>query len=134
MRWEELPEALAPGGEGDPDSDGIWTGSVIRAGGELHIFYTGHTLEGDIPQSVCHATSADGITWVKDPANPVSVPDPGQVRGQGLARPVRVLERGRAALLDAAHRRSAAHPAVSRGVVVMQTSADLLPGASRRAL
>ncbi|HEY1618067.1 MAG TPA: family 43 glycosylhydrolase [Streptosporangiaceae bacterium] len=126
VHWEELPEALAPGGDGDPDSDGIWTGSVIRAGGELHIFYTGHTLEGDIPQSVCHATSADGITWVKDPANPVSVPDLARFEGKDWRDPFVFWNQAEQRYWMLLTARSAAHPAVSRGVIVMQTSADLL--------
>jgi beta-fructofuranosidase len=124
--WEQLPDALTPGPDGEPDRDGAWTGSVIRAGELFHIFYTGHNLSGDVPQSVCHATSPDGIDWVKDPQNPISVPDTARFEGKDWRDPfVFWNERERCywMLLSA---RSAAHPAVSRGVVAVQTSADLV--------
>jgi beta-fructofuranosidase len=126
VRWEQLPDALAPGGDGDPDRDGVWTGSVLRAGDDLHIFYTGHTLEGEIPQSVCHATSQDGISWTKDPRNPISVPDPGRFEGKDWRDPFvfwNHLEQRYWMLLSS---RSTAHPAASRGVVAVQTSDDLV--------
>lgn len=125
VRWEQLPDALAPGGDGEPDRDGIWTGSVLRAGGLLHIFYTGHTLQGDIPQSVCHATSTDGVTWTKDPANPVSVPDLDRFEGRDWRDPFVFWNERERCFWMLLSTRSAAHPAVSRGVVALQTSADL---------
>ena len=77
LDWKDLPIALAPGGEGEPDAGGCWTGSVIERDKVFHIFYTGHA-PGDPqrPQTVCHATSPDLVTWEKDPRNPVLVPDP----------------------------------------------------------
>ncbi|HEY1639691.1 MAG TPA: hypothetical protein VGG35_03310 [Streptosporangiaceae bacterium] len=126
VHWEELPDALAPGGDGDPDRDGVWTGSVLRAGGQFHIFYTGHTLEGEVPQSVCHATSADGISWVKDPANPVSVPDPARFETKDWRDPFVFWNEAEQCYWMLLTTRSAARPAVSRGLVAVQTSADLV--------
>jgi beta-fructofuranosidase len=125
VHWEQLPDALAPGGDGDPDRDGIWTGSVIRAGGQLHIFYTGHTLLGDLPQSVCHATSEDGITWTKDPLNPISVPDLGRFEGKDWRDPFVFWNEPEQRYWMLLSTRSGGHPAVSRGAVALQTSADL---------
>jgi beta-fructofuranosidase len=123
--WEELPEVLAPGGDGEPDSDGVWTGSAIRVDGLLHIFYTGHSLQLDIPQSVCHATSEDGVSWVKDPANPISVPDLSRFEGKDWRDPFVFWNEREQCYWMLLSTRSAAHPAVSRGVVALQTSADL---------
>jgi beta-fructofuranosidase len=127
VHWTQLADALAPGGEGEPDSDGIWTGSVIRADDGLHIFYTGHSLDREVPQSVCHATSPDdGITWVKDPANPISVPDLDRFEGRDWRDPFVFWNSGEQCYWMLLSTRSAGHPAVSRGAVALQTSEDLL--------
>src|SRR4051794_40974038 len=34
--WQEMPTALSPGGPGEPDRDGVWTGSVVEADGRYH--------------------------------------------------------------------------------------------------
>jgi len=73
--WEELPTALYPGEGTEPDASGVWTGSVIYGEGKYHIFYTGYSLNVEFQQSICHATSDDGVTWEKDPKNPVILPD-----------------------------------------------------------
>jgi beta-fructofuranosidase len=125
VHWEELPPALAPGGDGDPDRDGVWTGSVIRTGDQFHVFYTGHTLEGDTPQSVCHATSDDGVSWVKDPLNPISVPDVARFEGKDWRDPFVFWNEDEQCYWMLLSTRSGAHPAVSRGVVALQTSTDL---------
>lgn len=75
VHWEQLPTALYPSDdENAPDASGIWTGSVIYGEGKYHAFYTGYSLKVRFQQTICHATSDDGITWVKDPANPVITP------------------------------------------------------------
>jgi len=76
VHWQELPLAIARGGPGEPDHDGVWTGSVIEKGGTFHIFYTGWVRHSPTPQTVCHATSQDLIHWRKDTANPILKPDP----------------------------------------------------------
>jgi beta-fructofuranosidase len=75
VTWESLPPALAPGEGDEPDADGVWTGSLIEAGGVLHLFYTGHKLGAANPQTICHATSRDGVVFAKDRANPILAPD-----------------------------------------------------------
>ncbi|MDD2980548.1 MAG: glycoside hydrolase family 32 protein [Hespellia sp.] len=74
VHWEELETALYPGEGTDPDADGVWTGSVIYGEGKYHIFYTGYNYHIDDQQTICHATSDDGIKWTKDAANPVISP------------------------------------------------------------
>lgn len=75
VHWQQLPTALYPSDdESAPDASGIWTGSVIYGEGKYHAFYTGYSLKVRFQQTICHATSDDGIHWVKDPANPVITP------------------------------------------------------------
>lgn len=76
MDWDELPTAVAPGGDDAPDFGGCWTGSVVRRKDLFHMFYTGHA-PGDPqrPQNICHAVSFDLIKWHKDEYNPVLLPD-----------------------------------------------------------
>lgn len=72
--WEEIGSALIPGGPGEPDADGCWTGSVIYGEGKWHAFYTGYSIQAAFPQTICHATSDNGVHWTKDPKNPILVP------------------------------------------------------------
>lgn len=74
VHWQELPTALYPGEGDEPDASGVWTGSVIYGEGQYHAFYTGYCLTAEFQQTICHATSDDGITWTKDIANPVIAP------------------------------------------------------------
>jgi len=78
VSWKELPRALEPAGTvGSPDESACWTGSVIEHEGTFHIFYTGGRLvETAFRQTICHATSADLVTWVKDQKNPIVEADP----------------------------------------------------------
>jgi Beta-fructosidases (levanase/invertase) len=74
VNWEEIETALYPGEDKEPDASGVWTGSVIYGEGKYHIFYTGYNINAYFQQTICHATSDDGIKWVKDSKNPVIVP------------------------------------------------------------
>lgn len=73
--WEQLPVALSPGTGDAPDADGSWTGSVIEREGVFHLFYTGHKLGSKTPQTICHATSQDLVSFAKNPGNPIMRPD-----------------------------------------------------------
>ncbi|MCU1676801.1 MAG: hypothetical protein JWM93_1559 [Frankiales bacterium] len=73
-QWEELPPALQPGTGDDIDADGAWTGSVIERDGVFHLFYTGHRVGAEHPQTICLATSTDLVTFTKSTGNPLSVP------------------------------------------------------------
>lgn len=75
VSWQELPTALSPGGPDEPDRDGVWTGSVVNADGRYHVFYTGHAAGATVPQTICHATSDDLVTFEKDRRNPILRPD-----------------------------------------------------------
>lgn len=76
VSWEEAPMVLEPSrNPEDPDHNGVWTGSVIFAEGCFHIFYTGYLINSKFPQTICHATSYDGINFKKDPKNPLILPD-----------------------------------------------------------
>ena len=68
--WQYVGPALLPGGPGEPDADGCWTGSVVFGEGVFHAFYTGYSIRAGFPQTICHAFSADGVHWTKDPNNP----------------------------------------------------------------
>ncbi|KAK9313431.1 glycosyl hydrolase [Lipomyces starkeyi] len=72
--WHDLGIALPLGEGDDPDIDGIWTGSIIAVDGVLHVFYTGGRRSACIPQTVCHATSRDGVLFKKSPSNPIHFP------------------------------------------------------------
>jgi len=75
IHWEDLGIVLPLGMREEADPDGIWTGSVIEKDGVIHIFYTGGNRPRETPQTICHATSTDGITFTKDRRNPLFGPD-----------------------------------------------------------
>jgi beta-fructofuranosidase len=79
IHFIDYGEAL-PRGKQDEQDLYVFTGSVFENQGRFHIFYTGHNphfrAAGKPEQAVMHATSADLITWVKDPANPILFADP----------------------------------------------------------
>ena len=125
LHWEQLPDALAPGEPGAPDDCGIWTGSVIRAEGRYHIFYTGYSLGRSMPQTVCRATSDDGVVWKKDPDNPVSVPRLEHFEGKDWRDPYVFWNEEEGCYWMLLSTRSLRYPAVARGVVALQTSPDL---------
>ncbi len=56
----------------DWDSEKIETPVVVKAGSTYHLYYSGFKI-GDGPgkYQLGHATSPDGTSWTKDPANPV---------------------------------------------------------------
>lgn len=74
VAWEELPAAVEPGEEGSYDGGGIWTGSVVEHDGAYHLFYTGHHVGADNPQTICLATSDDLVHFTKHAANPLVAP------------------------------------------------------------
>ncbi len=58
------------GPDGDWDDQWVSQPEVIFNGNEYHMWYTGYNGIGD-QNRIGHATSPDGITWMKDPLNPV---------------------------------------------------------------
>ena len=68
VTWTDQPVALVPGEDG-PDRDGCWSGVLVDDDGTPTILYSGRHGDRELP---CLATgSADLVTWVKDPRNPV---------------------------------------------------------------
>ncbi|ULO05782.1 glycoside hydrolase family 32 protein [Paenibacillus sp. 19GGS1-52] len=79
LHWKHLPIALAPTEPyelGQSGGYGCWSGSAIEQDGVLTLIYTGH-VDGRQPMEVqCAATSVDGITFDKHPANPLIAVSP----------------------------------------------------------
>lgn len=58
--------------QSDWDSEKTETPNVIKVDGTYHMYYSGFkTGDGPGRYQTGHATSTDGVVWVKDPANPV---------------------------------------------------------------
>lgn len=66
INWTDQGSVLASGGLGTWDYN-LWCPMAWKEGGTYHMMYTGRNG----PMQIGHATSADGYTWIKDPANPV---------------------------------------------------------------
>src|SRR3954465_1313125 len=68
VHFDEHGLMLARGSEAEQDLY-VFTGSLLQAGGQYHIFYTGHNphlrTAGKPEQAVMHATSQDLLTWRK---------------------------------------------------------------------
>ena len=72
------PIVLAPGSEGEWDAGAIGSVTVIKVKNKFHMYYEAWGRMGQKATrqdyeslQIGHATSADGILWEKDPANPV---------------------------------------------------------------
>ena len=88
LAWTEQPVALfrtdpeKVGGVNNAYDDGdLFTGCAVKHEGVYYLFYTGNTRrEKDGQrrglQSICLATSTDGIGFKKHPKNPLFSPDP----------------------------------------------------------
>jgi len=71
----------------DPGSVGPM--SVLYFDSAYHMWYDGYGEENEVPHASGYATSLDGITWVKDTANPVIVRgDPGEWDEWWMSDPV----------------------------------------------
>jgi predicted GH43/DUF377 family glycosyl hydrolase len=64
---------IEPGEAGQWDSWAVMSMSVVKVGDKFHLYYEGG-LTGCGDLQVGHATSTDGLHWVKDPANPILQP------------------------------------------------------------
>ena len=73
---------LEPSAAGSWDAGGVETPAVVYFQGQYHLFWTGYPYPvGDPSYSVYdfrigHATSSDGVTWTRDPGNPIVSPSP----------------------------------------------------------
>jgi predicted GH43/DUF377 family glycosyl hydrolase len=64
---------ITPGKKGEWDSWAVMSMTVVKVGDTFHLYYEGG-LTGCGDLQIGHATSTDGLSWVKDPANPVLRP------------------------------------------------------------
>ena len=70
ISWNEYPSnpILHLGAKQSWEAEAVYTPDVLLTMGTYHMWYTGKTGDN---RKIGHATSADGLLWVKDPANPV---------------------------------------------------------------
>ena len=66
VHWKKIGEILP---EQDCERNGIVNGRIILLDGRLHLFY--NTYGNGPKDALCHATSADGLHFTRDPSNPV---------------------------------------------------------------
>lgn len=75
--WEKSYNPVLTGTGGTWDETTLIQSSVLFIDNVYHMWYGGAKAVGqNVPFSIGHATSADGITWTKDPSNPVLVKGP----------------------------------------------------------
>jgi hypothetical protein len=60
---------MVPGAQGEWDSNGTADCYVVKLDTIFHMWYTGNA--GNSLYRIGHATSPDGLTWTKDPDNPI---------------------------------------------------------------
>jgi beta-fructofuranosidase len=125
VRWDDLRIVLPLGTRDEADPDGIWTGSVIARDGLIHIFYTGGNRPRDTPQTICHATSTDGINFTKDARNPLFGPDTAWFEAKDWRDPFVFWNEARGEYWMLLSGRVRQGPPGRRGVVVLCTSPDL---------
>lgn len=77
VHWRDHEIALIPQ-PGGADASGCWSGCAVDNGGTPTFLYTGVS-----PQTVCVATSADGLeTWQQHAGNPVIAAPPPEIAAQ----------------------------------------------------
>ncbi|KAK5064509.1 hypothetical protein LTR84_000342 [Exophiala bonariae] len=130
--WHDLGIALPLGEGDDPDVDGIWTGSIIAVDGVLHVFYTGGRRMASIPQTICHATSTDGVLFEKSPSNPIHFPHRMWFEQRDWRDPFVFWNGEHEQYWMLITARASEGPAGRRGVVALSTSDDLVSWATVR--
>jgi uncharacterized repeat protein (TIGR01451 family) len=81
------------GADGSWDDDDVWGPVVLKEGDSYKMWYTGD--DGSNPSQVGLATSADGIIWTKEAANPVLTPGAsGAWDAEGVTGPSVIFEGG----------------------------------------
>jgi len=73
--WKAYPQnpIITPGPKGTWDSWAVMSMTVVKVGDTFHLYYEGG-LTGCRDLQIGHASSSDGLNWVKDPENPVLRP------------------------------------------------------------
>lgn len=70
---------MSPGNSNDWDGTNVFRPSLIKVEGTYHLFYSGSnvTIDSDttVPYAhgIGHASSTDGLNWIKDPDNPIFI-------------------------------------------------------------
>jgi predicted GH43/DUF377 family glycosyl hydrolase len=75
INWDIQKEPILESSDGAWDSESVETPEVIKVGSTYHMYYTWYNTnfqEGRY--SMGHATSSDGINWIKDTNNPIMKP------------------------------------------------------------
>jgi len=68
---DENNPVMDKGTEGAWDDHGIYLPSVLLMDTTFHMWYSGYSEDAPPMHSIGHATSTDGVTWVRDTTNPV---------------------------------------------------------------
>ena len=125
--WKELPKAIKRGKDPlSPDHNGAWTGDIIEKDGVFHIFYTGFNRETEMPQTICHATSTDLISWKKDLNNPLLKPDSRWYELKDWRDPFVFYNKGKGLYYMIINARVNFGPKLRRGCLALAISSDLL--------
>jgi predicted GH43/DUF377 family glycosyl hydrolase len=77
--WIKYPDnpILVRGALGTWDDESVGLACVIQVGDLYHLWYDANwNTAGTVNAGIGHATSLDGIHWVKDTLNPVLIPEP----------------------------------------------------------
>ena len=90
--WRKIAE-LAP--DGEAEHKGIAAPGAVVIGARVHLFY--QTYGNWRQDAICHAVSADGVTFTRDASNPIFRPTGEWNAGRAIDAEV-VLWRGRALL------------------------------------
>ena len=79
--WAIYPDnpIIQPGAKGEWDAGALGSMTVLKVGEVFHMYYEAWGVRGSgglkaldyITLQIGHATSRDGLHWIKDPANPV---------------------------------------------------------------
>ena len=78
--WSKVGE-LTPVTE--PELPGICAPGAVVLEGKVHLFYQNYG-RGRFQESICHAVSADGVTFARDSSNPVFAPQGDWTNGRAI--------------------------------------------------
>ncbi|OGZ07718.1 MAG: hypothetical protein A3C93_06525 [Candidatus Lloydbacteria bacterium RIFCSPHIGHO2_02_FULL_54_17] len=77
INWSINKDPVLSPSEGTWDGASIEVPTVLRVGNTYHMYYAANNAKVyEANYSIGHATSNDGISWTKDPNNPIIKPQP----------------------------------------------------------